>query len=1251
MQYKRVFIEKKEDFNVEGQLLLKEFKDYLGVDNLTKVRVVNVYDLINISEKDFHNAVDKILSEQAIDHVYENNLPVDEKEKLFRVEYLPGQYNQREDSLRELLTVLTNNEEIKVKNSKIIILENIEERDLETIKSYYINPIEMREISFESFTYEEEDGERNKIEIIEGFISMTKEELKLFKSKYGIGMDMEDVLFCQDYFKEEERRDPTITELKVIDTYWSDHCRHTTFMTEIVNVDIEESKYKEIIEETFKEYLNSRNYVYGEKEKPLCLMDLATINMKEIKKKGLLEDKEESEEVNAASIEIDVDIDGKAEKWLLMFKNETHNHPTEMEPFGGASTCLGGGIRDPLSGRSYVYQAMRITGAADPRQKYEETLAGKLPQRKITQRAMEGYSSYGNQIGAPAGLVKEIYHEGYVAKRMEVGALVAAAPKSWVVRGKSEPGDLVILVGGRTGRDGLGGAVGSSKEHTEDSLNTSGAEVQKGNPPLERKIVRLFRKEEVSKMIKKCNDFGAGGVSVAIGELADGLNINLDKVPLKYSGLDGTEIALSESQERMAVVIDKENLDRFLKYVEEEDLEGTVVATVSSEKRLHMTWKDDTIVNISRAFLDTNGIRKKTKVSVGKPEKEEYLNQNPSYIKGKNIKEDWIKNMSQLNISSQKGLIEKFDHTVGSGTVLMPLGGKHKLTPAEGMAAKIPVLHGETKTCSLMTYGFDPELSKWSPFHGGYYAVIESIAKSVAMGGDYRKLRLTFQEYFERLGEDEIKWGKPFSALLGAYLVEKELDIPSIGGKDSMSGTFEEIHVPPTLISFAVGVDKVDNIISPEFKAIDNEIVLIPLNINEQGMVDLNQLKINYERVKELIDKKIILSASTVKFGGIGRSISEMAFGNKIGFKFMEDINKDKLFTPMYGSLIVELQNGVKAEEVLESIEYKILGKTIKDEFIQIDKDFIDLNQLISEWESPLQDIFPEKEDIKENIENIEYTTGNKIYKGIKVAKPKVFIPIFTGTHGEYDMERAFKEAGGEVETFVFKTLSLKNIEDSFKEMAKKIRECQIIGLPNGAVLGDEPETGGKLIKVIFNNPYIKEAVNNHLYEKDGLILGIGNGFQGLIKSGLIESGQITDLKEDSVYVAYNKLGQHISTLVNIKVTSNLSPWFNEMNVGEIYTAPLSTKEGRIIGDSNKIKSLVSKGQVSSQYVDLEGRPTYNGSFNPTGSNLAIESMTSPDGRVLGTCASIDRLGKSLYKNGKIQGSHKIFESGIKYFD
>lgn len=1220
MDYKRVFIEKKIVSN-EGRLLLKEFKSYLKVQGLKNVRLINIYDLVGGNEKGWKKVIDKVLYEPELDLIYEE-VPIEEDEKLFRIKYQRGQYNQRQDSAIELANKFVLEEDIDIVHTKLIILKGIDEKDLEKIKSYYINPLEMEEIDIDEFIYEKEVDTNQEVEIIDGFIQLDEGQMEKFKNVYGIGMDVEDLVHCREYFKEEDRN-PTIAEIKLLDTYWSDHCRHTTFMTKINNIEIEEGAYKEIFEDSIKEYLDSRDFVYGERERAISLMDMATINMKEISKKGLLDDKEDSKEVNAASIEIDVDVDGKNEKWLLMFKNETHNHPTEMEPFGGASTCLGGAIRDPLSGRSFVYQAMRITGSADPRENFEDTIEGKLSQRKITKTAMKGYSSYGNQIGAATGYVKEIYDDGFKAKRMECGALVAAAPKDWVYRGEAEPGDVVVLVGGKTGRDGLGGAVGSSVEHSEDAQDKFGAQVQKGNPPIERKIMRLFRDKKISKMIKICNDFGAGGVGVAIGELADGLDIDLDKVPLKYPGLDGMEIALSESQERMAVVVDNENLEEFLQEAKREDVEATVVAKVTEEKILKMTWRNTQVVNIKRDFIDTNGIRKEADIKVMQPKEEGFFNK----IVNGDLETLLIENLKNINIGSQKSLVEHFDNSVGGGTVLMPYGGKYALSPSEGMVAKIPVLDGKTNTCSIMTHGYEPEISKWSPYHGGYYAVIESLAKITALGGDYKKARLSFQEYFERLGEDKTKWGKPFAALLGAFVVEKHLDIPSIGGKDSMSGSFEDIDVPPTLISFAVTSDRVENIVSTEFKASNSHVVMVKLDIDEKFLVDLDQLDKNFKKIKELIDKKIISAASTVKLGGIARTISEMSFGNKIGFKFNK-IDKDQLFKPQFGSIVLELKEGLDLEEIFEGINYELLGKTQEEKNIQIEGLKLDLEKLITTWEEPLQDIFEGNEKLLKEDIKLGYNKGVKAINRNKYTNPKVLIPIFTGTHGEYTMAKSFKDVGAQVEYFVFNTQSRQDIENSFVELAKEISDSQIIGLANGAVYGNEPESGGKLVSLILDNPHVKDAISSHL-DQDGLILGIGDGFTALLKAGLIEN--------DNVSIVENESGNFVSTISNIKLTSNLSPWMSAVELGDVYSAPLATYEGRIlIKDVDKL----DKSQLASRFEGL----------NPTGSQFNIESLTSKDGRVLGTISSMDRLGEDLYKNIDIKKTNNIFKAGVNYF-
>ncbi|WP_077369939.1 phosphoribosylformylglycinamidine synthase [Anaerosalibacter sp. Marseille-P3206] len=1248
---KKVFVEKKEGYNVEAIQLLKDFKENLNIMGLTGVRVINYYQIDNISDEEFKKAVVTVFSEPNVDYVYFEQFPVNDGDYTFRVEFLPGQYNQRADSATQCLEILTGKKGYNVNSSKIVILEgDITDEEIKRIKEYYINPVESREVAIDQITLYTELEEPANVEIINGFIDMSKEELESFRNEIGFAMDFEDILFCQEYFKNEERRDPTITELKVIDTYWSDHCRHTTFMTSIENIEIEEGQYKKIFEETLKKYFESREYVHEAKEKPVCLMDMGTIMAKEMSKKGVLDDLEKSDEINACSIEIDVDVNGKIEKWLLMFKNETHNHPTEIEPFGGAATCLGGAIRDPLSGRSYVYQAMRVTGSGDPRTSIEETLQGKLPQRKITLGAMKGYSSYGNQIGLATGYVREIYDEGYIAKRMEVGAVVGAGLKENVIRETPQPGDLVLLVGGRTGRDGLGGAVGSSKEHDESSLLTCGSEVQKGNPPIERKILRLFRSPKVSKMIKRCNDFGAGGVSVAIGELADGLNIELDKVPKKYEGLDGTEIALSESQERMAVVIDSKDVDTFVKYCEEENVEVTIVANVTSEKRLVMNWREDEIVNISRDFLDTNGVRKKTRVFVEEPKGNNYFDLLPKELeKSKDIKDAWISNMTDINTCSQRGLMEKFDNTIGAGTVLMPFGGKYKQTPIDGMIGKIPVYEGETDTCSMMTYGFNPKISKWSPFHGGMYAVIESLAKIVAFGGDYRKVRLTFQEYFEKLGEDEKKWGKPFSALLGAYLVQKSLNIPSIGGKDSMSGTFNELNVPPTLISFAVTTGKASKVVSPEFKGKRNTVVLVPLTIDENGMPDFEELDKNYTRIFNLIEDGRILSATSVKEGGIARSISEMSFGNRIGFTFGKEIDS-KVFAPIYGSIILEISSDEDVKELFEGIDIEILGSTNDGDYIEANGEKISLNELVGEWEKPLKDVFSLKEDVDGKPIEICYGKGVKRTSKIKIAKPRVFIPVFPGTNCELDTKIAFERAGGVVDTFVFRNLAGEDIEYSIKEMVKHINNSQIIAIPGGFSGGDEPDGSGKFIATVFKNPYISEAVMELLKNRDGLMLGICNGFQALIKLGLVPFGEIRDMEDDSPTLTFNRIGCHVSTIVKTKVVSNLSPWFNNVKVGDIHTVPISHGEGRFVANKETMDRLIANGQVATQYVDFDGKPSYDGYFNPNGSIEAVEAITSPDGRVLGKMGHSERMGNNIIKNIPGNKDQKIFEAGIRYF-
>lgn len=1243
MEHQRIIIEKKPQHNIEGKRLLKEAEGYLGLKGIEQLSVSTIYDLVYATNDQAEEIKSKVLFDPAMDKTPASKVELEEGELAFRVEYHKGQYDQRQHSTEAIVRNYLGFDEIRVKTSRLVKIKGLDEEGINKLKSYFINPIEAKEIPLDQFYWQEEKENESTIPVVEGFISSDVEHLKKLRIELGFAMDIDDLTHCRDYFKSKDRN-PTIAELKMLDTYWSDHCRHTTFMTELTEVKIDAGIYQELFQGALDSYMESRQFAHGN-TKVMSLMDLATINMREITKKGLLDDKEVSDEINAASIEIDVDVDGKTERWLLMFKNETHNHPTEIEPFGGASTCLGGGIRDPLSGRSYVYQAMRITGAADPRRAIEETRKGKLPQRKITRTAMDGYSSYGYQIGGTSGFIHEVYDDGFMAKRMELGALVSAAPKDWVQRGKPEPTDLVLLIGGETGRDGLGAAVGSSVEQKSDALATAGAEVQKGNPPLERKIVRLFRNPEATRLIKKCNDFGAGGVAVAVGELADGLYIDLDKVPVKYPGMDGGEIALSESQERMAVVIAEKDLESFRNLCMEEDLDLAVIAKVTDENRVQMVWKGSTIIDIDREFIETSGIRKKSRVHIVEPEGSPYLTKLPEWIKGESSKEDFLANMSQLNTCSQKGLVERFDNTIGSGSVFLQLGGKHQLTPQEGMAAKLPVLSGNTKSCSIMTYGYDPEMAKWSTFHGGYYAVVESLARLAAMGGDITKSRLSFQEFYERLGDDPVKWAKPFSSLLGAFTVQKALDIPSIGGKDSMSGSFEDINVPPSLFSFAVVADKVNNLVSREFKKTGSPVALVELKRDKDMLIDLEQLKTEYGRVKELADSGLILSSSTIKVGGVARAAAEMTLGNRIGFSF--DKRGKEIYMPLIGDILLELDEA--AVEKSEEWGWKLVGHTQAKEVIEIDGEEIPLLELQHRFTSVLDEVFPVKDNGEPFLQELVYTKGERKTSSIKITRPKVLIPLFTGTHGEYDMEAAFKAAGADVETFVFKSLDRKHIEESIGILSERIEKCQILGLAHGFLLGNEPEAAGKLIDMLFRNKRLQEAIERHLSAKDRLILGIGTGFNSLMKLGLIEEGKISERNAGSTVVSYNRMGEFVSKLVDIKVVSNLSPWFNEMAVGEIFTAPVATKEGRVLLGKNG-QAMIGKGQVATQFVMGE-RPTGDGEFNPVGAQLAIESMTSPDGRVLGTVASIDRKGKDIYKNVQIRGEERIFVSGVRYFE
>jgi len=1235
MGIKRIFVTKKAGFDVEAKMLLADLKDNLMIKGLSDIILYNRYDILGLSDEDFNKAKDLVFSEPPVDILYEDNMPEHKNARIFASEYLPGQFDQRADSAAECVALISAKERPIVKVAKVYVLYGeISDEEFSRIKNYLINPIESREAKLDMpKTLEDELKEPEDVKVIDGFIGFNKDELSDLHKSLGLAMGMDDLEFLQGYFKDEEQRDPTITEIKVLDTYWSDHCRHTTFLTILDEVEFEEGYYTKKIKEVFEEYKRNKDKI--SQNKPICLMDIATIAAKELKKEGFIPDLDESEEINACSINIEVDIDGKKEDYLLMFKNETHNHPTEIEPFGGAATCLGGAIRDPLSGRSYVYQAMRVTGSGDPRKKVSETLPGKLPQKKITQTAAAGYSSYGNQVGLATGLVHEIYDEGYVAKRLEIGAVIGACPKENVIRKTPSPGDVVILIGGRTGRDGIGGATGSSKAHTDTSLETCGAEVQKGNPPIERKIQRLFRNKNVTRLIKKCNDFGAGGVSVAIGELADGLKINLDTIPKKYEGLDGTELAISESQERMAVVVDKLDADKFLKYVNEENLEGTIVAEVTKEPRLVMTWRGKTIVDISRVFLNSNGAKKHAKAKVCEPK--EIIKRD---IPSGNIKEKFIENLKDLNVASQQGLSERFDSSIGANTVLMPFGGKNQLTPIEAMAAKIPVLGGETSTASLMSFGFNVNISKNSPFHGAVYAIVESVSKIVASGGDYKKVRLTLQEYFERLKNEPSRWGKPLSALLGAYYAQKALKIPAIGGKDSMSGSFNDLDVPPTLVSFAVAVEDAKFIISPEFKKAGSNIVYIPVIKDEYDLPDFEKLEKIYSAIHKGIKEGKVLSASTVKEGGIAAAIAKMSFGNFIGAK----ISHDDLFTPNIGSFVLEAED----TGFLDDITYKILGKTWDRAEIELNGETIALNEALSAYEEPLSKVFPIKLPYKEEVPKISYEAKNILISTQKHARPRVFMPVFPGTNCEYDTERAFIKAGAEVDTFVIKNLTPKDIDQTLKEMAKRIRQSQIIMFPGGFSGGDEPDGSGKFIVATFQNPVVKEAVNDLLKVRDGLILGICNGFQALIKLGLVPYGEIRPLSPTSPTLTFNTIGRHISRICYTRIASNKSPWLASFKPGDVHAIPISHGEGRFVANEEWLKTLKENGQIATQYCNPDGE--FDEYSNPNGSVWAIEGITSPCGRVLGKMAHSERYGGYVSKNIYGDKVQDIFKNGVLYF-
>ena len=1244
--FKCIFVEKKHGFNVEAKSLMEDFKSNLRIDNLQEVRVINKYILGEMKEEYYKKSLYTIFAEKTVDNLYEENLPINEDEVAFAVEFLPGQYDQRADSASECIGLLGAEDRVEVKSAKVIVLKgDLTEDEVNKIKSYYINPVDSREVAIDNIELSSKLAEPNDVEILNDFVNKDRKQIEEFHKELGLAMSIDDLVMIRDYFKSEEKV-PTITEIKVIDTYWSDHCRHTTFSTAIEDVTFEIGELNNAAQKSYEAYLKSRDFVYGETDRDETLMDIAVITMKEMRKRGMLDDLDISEEINACSIKVNIETDKGNEEYLVMFKNETHNHPTEIEPFGGAATCLGGAIRDPLSGRTYVYQAMRVTGAADPTVPVEDTIKGKLPQRTITLGAAHGYSSYGNQIGLATGQVSEVYHPNYVAKRMEVGAVIAAAPKENVVREEPNAGDIVILLGGRTGRDGVGGATGSSKEHTEDSINECAAEVQKGNAPTERKIQRLFRNAEIAKMIKRCNDFGAGGVSVAIGELTRGLDINLDNVPKKYEGLDGTEIAISESQERMAVVVNKENVDRFIELSKVENLEAVVVAEVTDTERLRMYWRGKEIVNLKRSFLDTNGARQVTNVEVKLPG--EY----PLAVGDIDVKEAWVNNLKKLNVASQKGLVERFDSTIGGGTVLMPYGGKDANTEQEAMVAKIPVLNGVSEEATIMSYGFNPDLGVWSPYHMAYYSIIEAVTKLAAVGGDYRKARLTLQEYFEKLGKNAERWGKPFAALLGAYQAQIDLGIPAIGGKDSMSGSFGDIDVPPTLVAFAVGVEKAKNIISAELKEAGSQLVFLMAERNEDYTLKVEGYKNNLEKLHELILEGKVISAASVKFGGVAETLSKMAFGNKIGVKF-SNLTKEELFGLNYGSLVLEVKSDVNIDEEFKGCAYKAIGSTIKDEVIISEEYDLDLklSALEESYEEKLSKVFKIKtKSSNEKVEEVLFDKVNVNSPIIKVAKPKVIIPVFPGTNCEYDCERAFRNAGAETETLVFRNYSKDAFVESIENLEKQIRESQIIMLPGGFSAGDEPDGSGKFISTVFRNERIKDAVMDLLKNRDGLMLGICNGFQALIKLGLVPYGEIVDIEEDMATLTYNEINRHMSSIIQTKVVSKKSPWFNGIELGDIHNVAISHGEGRFVAPEKLLKQLVENGQVATQYVDNKGNIALDMPFNPNGSMLGIEGITSPDGRVLGKMGHSERIGDNLYKNVPGNFDQKIFESGVKYF-
>jgi phosphoribosylformylglycinamidine synthase len=1252
---RRVYVEKKPGCDIEAQAMRRDLVENLGIRDLQGLRLLQRYDVSGVGARDMERARRTVFAEPPVDLIHDEEFPMSSAESAFAVEYLPGQYDQRADSAEQCLQLLSPGSCPAVATARVVVLRGaLGEQAVAAIKRYCINPVDCREASMaKPRSLALRTPLPAAVPVLKKFISLSSAELAGLGGELGLAMDEADLRCCQDYFRDREQRDPTLTEIRLLDTYWSDHCRHTTFLTAIGRVDIAAGPGNEATRRAFERYVRIRERSAAQARREICLMDLALLAMQELRAQGRLDDVEFSEEINACSMEVEVQVDGEPERWLVMFKNETHNHPTEIEPFGGAATCLGGAIRDPLSGRSFVYQALRVTGSGDPRQPNAETLPGKLPQRKITTEAAQGFSSYGNQVGMTTGQVSEVYHPGYVAKRMEIGAVIGAAPKSNVVRRRPVAGDAVLLVGGRTGRDGIGGATGSSKAHSESSLQTCGAEVQKGNPPSERKLQRLFRSPRASRLIKRCNDFGAGGVAVAVGELAPGLAIDLDRLPKKYAGLDGTELALSESQERMAVVVAARQARLFQELAARENLEATVIARVSARPRLLMKWRGQTIVDLGRDFLDSHGAGRRADVAVACPDPaEDFFKIRPD---GADLPAVWASMLADINVASQKGLVERFDSSIGAATVLAPFGGKFQATPAEAMAAKIPLLRGETRCATVMAYGFQPRLSAWSPFLGGLYAVVEAAARVAACGGDSSRIRLSLQEYFPKPGRDPKRWGLPFAALLGAFTAQLELGIPAIGGKDSMSGSFKDLDVPPTLVAFAVAVADAHRVLSPEFKKAGSLVLLLPLPRDGQQMPDFTVMRKNFARVHALAGRGKILAARSLHAGGLAEAVSKMCFGNRIGMAFDGAMTMEELFCPALGSLVLEVPESEDPGKLFSGLDHRVLGRTRGDAAISVNGVDMDLGSLLRAWEEPLESIFPSRTEKGPTAADPGYERPLKKERpsprqGRAIARPRVLITVFPGSNNEYDVARAFGKAGAVPEIFVFRNRNAADIESSIVELEKRIRRSQMLMIPGGFSAGDEPEGSGKFIAAVFRHPRLRQAVDALLNRRDGLILGICNGFQALIKLGLLPHGEIRDLTPTSPTLTYNLIGRLVSRPVRTKVVSTLSPWFSLCRAGDMHTIPVAHAEGRFVAPAATIELLFSLGQVATQYVDFDGRPSADSFFNPNGSLLAIEGITSPDGRVLGKMAHSERNGPDVLKNIPGAKDQKIFASGVKYF-